>query len=145
MYSMYRLSAQEFVGILDEDLAEATGHLTRAGYDYQLLAATKLHPETEEYDDGSYRLINHVDPAKQWHVHLWESDDGVECFSHYEYKPEPWNPWDHDRVFEHYRPDYGTTYIQGQHSHALKRLLKEHGIYEGDEGKLGSTELGPTR
>ncbi|MDY7082348.1 MAG: hypothetical protein SXQ77_08090, partial [Halobacteria archaeon] len=82
--------------------------------------------------------------AKQWHVHLWDTGEGngVEFFSHYEYRPEPYGPIDFNRPFEHYWPDYGETYIQGQHSEGVKELLEEGGEYEGEDGKVGSKEVG---
>lgn len=143
MYAQYRLDDAEFVGRLDGSLEEAEASLEGAGYAYQFFAATKLHPDRDEPDQGSYRRLDPDDPAKQWHVHLWETDSGVDVFSHYEYKPEPWNPWDVERVSEHYRADYGRTYIEGQHSEGVKALLEEDGVYTGDGEKLGGTALEP--
>lgn len=143
MYAQYRLDQEEFVGRIDTDLEDVEAYLEGEGYEYQVLAARKLHPEREEADHGSYRCIDPSDGAKQWHVHLWETPDGVELFSHYEYRPEPWGPWDRNRVPEHYRAEWGSTYIEGQHSEAVKRLLEEDGVYEGDPERLGNRVLEP--
>ena len=144
MYSAYSLSEEEYIGRFDGNLKEARGALSEKGYKYNMLGAKKLHPETEKVDDGSFRNLDPDDNSKQWHVHIWETDNGVQFFSHYEYKPEPWRPIDIARPFEHYRPDYGETYIQGQHSRGIKEVLKGKGVYDGKEKKLGSRDLAPT-
>lgn len=143
MYAQYRLDDAEFVGRLDGDLNDAEAALEEARYTYQFFAAKKIHPDRDAADDGSYRCLNPDDPARQWHVHLWETDSGVEVFSHYEYKPEPWGPWEGERVAEHYRAEYGETYIEGQHSETVKTMLEEDGMYEGDAERLGPADLEP--
>lgn len=142
MYAVYQLDEDEYIGTVDADLDETETYLKQNGYGYQMLAAKKLHPEDERSDDGSYRRLDPDDSDKQWHVHLWNTDDGVEVYSHYEYKPELWGPVDESRVAEHYRPD-DNTYIEGQHAEDVKHLLEEHGEYNGDPEKCGSTELAP--
>lgn len=142
MYAVYQLDEEEYIGTVDADLRETIDYLKQCGYEYQTLAAKKLHPETERSDDGSYRRLDPDDSDKQWHVHLWETDDGVEVYSHYEYKPELWGPVDEHRVAEHYRPD-DNTYIEGQHAEDVKQLLEEQGEYKGDEEKCGSIDLAP--
>jgi len=141
MYASYQLSEEEYIGHLDNGLDSAVEALKDAGYEYQTLSAKKYHPEDERPDDGSYRLLDPEDPDKQWHVHLWEDEEGVEVYSHYEYKPELWRPDDHDRVAEHYEPKPGETYIPGQHSADVKDLLEEDESYSGDPENVGPVDL----
>lgn len=142
LYGAYQVDMAEYIGTLDSDLSTAIDYLKQHGYTYQVLSAEKYHPDTGAADDGSYRLLDPDDTDKQWHVHLWETDDGVQLFSHYEYKPEFWAPIDESRVAEHYRPD-SDAYIQGQHSPEVKELLEEHGVYaRADAPELvGNKEL----
>lgn len=143
MYTMYQLDAEEYVGTVEMDLSAVTAALKEQGYEYQPFSAKKYHPDDDSLaDDGSYRLLDPDDPDKQWHVHLWETVEGVDVFSHYEYKPEFLTPDDEPRVAEHYRPD-DDSYIQGQHSPAVKALLEERGEYAGDPDKCGDTALAP--
>ncbi|MDZ7688628.1 MAG: hypothetical protein U5J64_07900 [Halobacteriales archaeon] len=111
MYSVYSLGTEEYIGTLDVNLDEARKLLKEESYSYNVASAKKLHPDDESRsDDGSYRRLDPDNRAKQWHVHLWDLAP-VEVYSHYEYKPEPWQPIDTSRTAEHYRPDYGETCI----------------------------------
>lgn len=140
-YGVFTLHAREFVGTLDLNLAECKQRLEDRSYSYGTIAASKLHPETHLPDDGSYRRIDPEDSAKQWHVHLWDRPNGVEVFSHYELRPEPWGPLDLQRPIEHYWPEWGETCLLGRHCSDLKSLLETHGRYAGDPAALGSASL----
>ncbi len=146
-YGVYRLTDTEYIGTIEADVVDVRELITDCSYSYNLASAKKLHPETSKPDDGSYRRLDPDDPAKQWHVHIWDKDP-VELYSHYEYKPEPWRPWHIHRSAEHYRPDNqdtagdGATYIRGQHCENIQSALGEQGNYEGDRTKSGSAELG---
>lgn len=143
LYGVYPLPPAEYVGTLDADLAGAIELVRGAGYAYNVPAATKEHPTDGRTDDGSYRRRDPADAEKQWHVHLFATDDPgtVEVFSHYEYAPL-W-PVDPARSREHYRPDWGSTYLPGQHCERLKALLGDNGGYAGDPAMLGPAELAP--
>ena len=144
-YGIYALEPAEFVGHLDADLDRAIQLVRGTDYAYNVAAATKRHPEDGRTDDGSYRRRDPGDAGKQWHVHLFEpsgSDEKpVEVYSHYEYAPL-WPP-DFARTREHYRPDWGSTYLQGRHCEVVKDLLADRGEYAGDPSDLGPAELAP--
>jgi len=142
-YGMYRLPERELVGTLDAGLDRARAFLREHGYEYNALAAIKLHPDDGRADDGSYRRIDPCSPAKQWHVHLYDAGGTTEVYSHYEYKPWPTRPLDIDRPLEHYLPSWGRTYLPGRHCGRLRELLESRGRYEGDESLVGSAELPP--
>lgn len=144
-YGAYALGSEEFVGTVDADLDRAIELVRGSDYAYNLVAATKRHPDDGRTDDGSYRRVDPGDATKQWHVHLFASpgpDAGpVEVYSHYEYTPL-WPP-SPARTREHYWPDWGSTYLQGQHCETVKDLLADHGEYAGDPADLGPAELAP--
>jgi len=140
-YAVFRLKSPEFVGTLDLDVADLPARFEEHAYSYCPVAAKKLHPETGQPDDGSYRRIDPVNSAKQWHVHVFDRPDGVEVFSHYELRPEPWRPLDLRRPVEHYWPEWGETCLLGQHCPELRALLEEWGSYEGDSDALGDARL----
>ena len=62
------------------------------GYTYQPFAARKF---LDGYgrDDGSYAKVDPEDQSKQYHVHIYARDSGVEVYSHYEYRVI--HPWKH--------------------------------------------------
>ena len=140
-YGVFRLKPSEFVGSLDVDRSELIALLEARSYSYNSLSAKKLHPVDHISDDGSFRRLDPGDRSKQWHVHLFERDDGIEVFSHYELRPEPWGPIDLRRPVDHYWPEWGETCLLGQHCPALKSLLERYGRYEGERTALGTASL----
>lgn len=140
-YGVFTLKPREFVGYLDVSLSEVTSLLEARSYSYSPISAKKLHPEHRLPDDGSYRRLDPADRSKQWHVHLWDRPDGIEVYSHYELRPEPWNPLDLRRPIDHYWPEWGETCLLGQHCPGMKSLLETYGRYEGDRSRLGAAEL----
>lgn len=140
-YGVFTLKPSESVGYLDAELSDVKSLLESRSYSYIPLAAKKLHPEYTRADAGSYRRLDPEDRSKQWHVHLFEHGDGIEVFSHYELRPEPWDPIDLRRPVDHYWPEWGKTCLLGQHCPGLKSLLEAHGSYSGEEGALGTAEL----
>ena len=75
----------EYIATWDCTLQEAKRRLKDEGYSYQMFAARKF---LDGYgrDDGSYAKIDPDDQTKQYHVHLYDTDDGVEVYSHWEYR-----------------------------------------------------------
>ena len=140
-YGVFTLKPGERIGYLDADLADVKPLLEARSYTYSPLSAKKLHPSDHVADDGSYRRLDPENRSKQWHVHLFERSDGIEVFSHYELRPEPWDPIDLRRPVDHYWPEWGETCLLGQHCPGLKTLLERHGLYEGDRSCLGPAPL----
>lgn len=140
-YGVFTLKPAEFVGTLDVSLSEARSLLAARSYDYNTISAKKLHPADRTPDDGSYRRLDPADNSKQWHVHLWDRPDRIEVYSHYELRPEPWDPVDLRRPIDHYWPDWGETCLLGRHCPTLKSLLETYGRYEGDRSALGTATL----
>jgi hypothetical protein len=145
-YTEYTLENEEFIGTVDLDLEDTVEIFQDQGYEYQMLGAKKKHPERDEYDDGSFRLLDENN-EKQWHVHFWEKDNcsATEIFSHYEYKPESWDisegeVLELDRTSEHVLPDKG-NYIPGQHSEEAKEIVQNYGEYTGNRDKIGGEKL----
>jgi len=89
-YAAYQLHEREYVGTIDHvDLLEdVVDLLEERGYERNGLSALKYHPETGEPDDGSFRKVDPDAPRWQWHVHLFETEHGVEIYSHNEYRPD---------------------------------------------------------
>lgn len=113
-YAAYRLDEREYVGTVVE-IADAEGVadlLEDYGYEFSGLAALKYHPETGAPDDASLRKVDPDRPRWQWHLHLFETADGVEVYSHYEYRPDLRPVAGEslrecfDRLREHYRPTW---------------------------------------
>lgn len=134
-YTSYPISGSEYLGTFDGSKQECVQMLQSYGYHYQMFAAIKLLHGVEE-DDGSYAFIptehpevvknshlNTINPRNcQYHVHLYERDDTVELYGHYEIHPYPWTPTlSIQRSLDHYSPtkkDDDTewsevTYIRG--------------------------------
>jgi len=145
-YGIYALNSAERVGTLAATAEQAIDRLQSSPYQYNVVAATKRHPETDDSDDGSYRRVDPNNPDQQWHIHVFERPDEqggpvTEVFSHYEYRPL-WPP-SLRRSREHYWPDYGASYLQGQHCAMVSDLLETHGTYTGDPDRCGSASLAP--
>lgn len=137
LYSSYGLRRMEHVGTRwsPRGRQDAVEHLLEHGYEYNVLAAAKRHPEDGRIDDGSYRkvpaehpdltdydrggasIVDEWDPADcQYHVHLFDtgSEGVVELYSHYELRPDLFEPSvSPTRVRSHYRPSQHETYLFG--------------------------------
>ena len=140
-YTSYELSEHEFMGevktIDDDNYNYLKYHLpTNAGYEKPPkaigvpLEAAKIHPTWGEVHDYSLRKVDQESPRWQYHVHVWEREKWSEIFSHYELRPdfrringESWNKM-YDRLREHYRPDWGETYIRGKACGDVEALVE---------------------
>ena len=107
-YTAYQLNRAEYVGTIASKFDSFD--LDHYGYDHNLLSAAKYHPVTAELDDGTWRRIDEENTRWQWHIHIWDRDEGTELFSHYEYRPDPWILDDESasdmrqRLWDHYNP-----------------------------------------
>jgi len=135
-YTSYRLDSRELVGTTsDHTLFSAEARLRSCGYESPPtvagvpLSAVKTHPEDDTSHELTLRKVDPDNPRKQWHVHLWERDGVVELYSHWEFIPDlnrvagETHAERVDRLREHYRPDYGTTYRMGVADPDAKGLL----------------------
>jgi len=126
-YTAYPLHVDEYLGTFD--LSDVIAFLRNNGYSPQRLSAAKRHPETNQLHDASFRRVPSEHPAGargtriadlfepeqcQYHVHAFERENGVEFFSHYEARPDFFQPnVSLTRLRTHYRPDWGETYLIG--------------------------------
>jgi hypothetical protein len=128
LYSMYRLGIAEKIGATSRESDEVVEDIKSVGFEYNGLSAIKKHPARDILDSGSYRLVpdNHpevrgariteeFEPNEcQYHLHLFEINNLVEYFIHYETRPDIFSPsFSKDRLETHYRPEYGQDYIKG--------------------------------
>jgi hypothetical protein len=118
LYASYRLSWEEYVDTVNK--ATAWSLLKENGYErVYITSALKRHPETNATDNGSYRKVDPNGPRFQYHVHLFDRGQDVDIFSHHEYRPDFHPIGDEspteaiNRLREHYKPEYGKTYLQG--------------------------------
>ena len=128
LYAAYTLNESEFVGTLQRrGRPGSIGLHLPDSYEYTFLSAVKTHPDGEQIEDGSYRKVatEHPDidaritrefePAEcQYHVHTF----GDEVFSHYELRPDIVGT-----MREHYRPEWGETYLLGVSCPEIDELL----------------------
>ena len=141
-YTSYDINNSEYLGKFDGSIEECKQLLRSKGYFYQLFAAIKTLGD--ETDDGSFARIPDSHPSEvtgtqleqeppqgcQYHVHLFEKEDCVELYGHYEEHPFPYPKWDTDRPFRHYRPTWDRdanskdewTYLRG----VIDYKLQEH-------------------
>ena len=142
-YTSYSINEKEYIGRFDGSLDECIAWLKESGYHYQLFAATKLLEG--EIDDGSFARIPDNHPPEvngtqleqeppqgcQYHVHLFEKEDCVELYGHYEEHPFPYPKWDTDRPSRHYRPTWDRdanskdewTYLRGVIDYKLQEYI----------------------
>jgi hypothetical protein len=121
-YTAYEIDQLEYIGHFDGTLDECETQLKERGYHYQLFAAEKQLGTVT--DDGSWARIptrhpeavtgtalDGRDPRNcQYHVHLFEMEDGIDLYGHYEIHPYPWIPtFDIDRSLNHYRPTWDSA------------------------------------
>ena len=126
-YTAYPLHADEYLGT--NHLSDALAYLQENDYHPQRLSAAKRHPETNQLHDASFRrvptthpedavgteLVDLFEPKEcQYHVHAFEREDGIDFYSHYEARPDFFQPHPSiPRLRTHYRPDWGETYLLG--------------------------------
>lgn len=145
-YTSYEIDQLEYIGYFNGTLDECERQLKEQGYHYQLFAAEKQLGETT--DDGSWARIptrhpeavtqtalDGRDPRNcQYHVHLFEMEDGIDLYGHYEIHPYPWIPTvDYTRSVNHYRPTWDTkgneksewTYLRGVRDKRLNTILSD--------------------
>lgn len=131
MYTAYQLNAAEFVGQAERGTLE----FRASGYERNPLSAAKLHPETGEVDQASWRRIDPDNPRWQWHVHTWTDETTTEVFSHYEYRPDllilgeetPSEMF--DRLEMHYNPKWDTNHDAAEATYFLGKAcsrVREH-------------------
>lgn len=114
LYAAYTLTPVEHVATVEASPAALATELRCRGYELSTLSALKYHWETGRPAAGSLRRVDHRTPDWQWHVHLFEIAGGTAVTSHYELRPDP-SPSAAAlrRMYWHYRPRYGETYIRG--------------------------------
>lgn len=135
-YTRYEIDESEYLGFFDGELEQFFNTVEERGYHYQLFAAEKSLKDGT-VDDGSFARIpvthpreadgtklGALDPGEcQYHIHPFETENGVELYGHYEIHPYPWKPfWDIERPYpRHYRPTWDResnpkeewTYLRG--------------------------------
>lgn len=128
-YTAYTIPSEEFIGHApDERIPAIRAWLRREGYGPQFLSAAKRHPETGELHELSYRRVPDEHPPAaynsplveqfgarqcQLHVHAFAVPGGVDVFSHYEVRPDPFTPdVNLHRLQTHYNPTPG-QYLTG--------------------------------
>lgn len=140
-YTSYAVDEREYLGTFDGTLDECVDELLDRGYHYQLLAATKQHAERDHIDSGSFARIPNSHPyiargtglgdrspgECQYHVHLFELDDEIELYGHYEIHPYPHTPhWDLTRSYpHHYRPTWNDSDVPREEWTYLRGIVDE--------------------
>lgn len=135
-YSAYQLDESEFVGTTPYAIPGPKWYLTeKAGYEYNGLAALKYHWDDEtKHDTGSYRKVDQDNPRYQYHVHLFlmgtdPTEPTFHVASHYEMRPDLRPIADenllemYSRLRTHYRPEYGSEYVQGKACEKVEELI----------------------
>lgn len=129
-YTAYPLTEPEYIGrVEDVTIEDARVYLDTSGYTPQYLSAAKKHPRTGWLHDLSYRRVptQHPEQARgsvltrryepeacQLHTHWFKTRDGFDVYSHYELRPDLFQPsFDLERLKTHYSPSYGDTYLRG--------------------------------
>lgn len=126
LYAAYTLGSGEHVATVEAAPAAVAAELRRRGYELSTLSALKYHWATGRPDAGSLRRVDPRDPDWQWHVHLFETAAGTAVASHYELRPDP-GLAALGRMYRHYRPRYGETYLRGETDSRLAEALAAAG------------------
>ncbi|UBF23482.1 hypothetical protein HRTV-28_gp44 [Halorubrum tailed virus 28] len=140
LYYAYSLSRAERIGVAPAGGVVRT--LREAGYETPPrlgpipLEAAKTRPGDDRVHDYSLRRVDPDHPTRQFHVHAWSVADGVELWSHYEYRPdlrpvadESWGEA-YARAREHLSPSWGpewgdgTTYVPGRADETVRDLVR---------------------
>lgn len=143
LYTSYELHESEFVGEVPYAIPGIQYYLPENGYEKPPtflgvpLQAAKLHPETGDVHDWSYRKVDPENNRKQYHIHGWEHNikDPTEKYheiaSHWEYRPDVCRVAGEtigeaiERLRTHFKPDWGTSeYQQGKMDDSLRELVK---------------------
>lgn len=143
-YTTYRLGDNEYIGSLPQaeyTLKDTISFLLTAEYEQNHLSAAKRHPKKPSViDDASYRRVPNQHPTGipsefgeswspkdcQFHVHLFEMEDSIDFFSHYELRPDILTPsFDAERLTVHYRPEWGVEYFQGITDTRIEKVIKK--------------------
>lgn len=128
LYAKYSLSNDEKIATLDIDKKEIVSEIKDMGYEYNTLSASKEHPVKSITDHGSFRKVPESHPQlngdpdilrwsphkTQYHIHIFEIEDKIELFSHYELRPDLISPYPSlRRLRVHYRPEWNENYLLG--------------------------------
>ena len=130
LYAAYTLDESEYIGTIED-----IDTLCKIGYQKPptvlgiQLEAAKLHPETEQVHEHSFRKV--ADNERwQYHVHLWPTESGgYDVYSHKEYRPDfgrigsETNSERFERLDEHLNPTWGETYLLGESGDELESLV----------------------
>ena len=136
LYSSYDVGPEEAVGVIPRLPLAARDLLLESGYEPSgLFAAAKTRERDGARAVASIRRVDPDNPRRQFHVHLFEHENGTEAYSHYEYRPDPHRldgETHADRVWrlrEHLSPTWGerwgdgTTYALGESCPELDTLV----------------------
>jgi len=105
-----------------------------------LEAAKRHRDDADHYHDASLRKVDSDDPRRQFHVHLFDTAEGVEIHAHLEYRPDFGRIGEEThrdrvrRLREHFRPVHGerwhaetddgpVTYVRGRHDKTVYDLV----------------------
>ena len=142
LYYAYSLRDAERIGTAPHP-TDAFATLRNAGYEtpptlgpIPLEAAKTRRGVDDRVHDYSLRRIDPEHPTRQFHVHIWSVDEGVELWSHYEHVPdlrpvadESWAEA-YERAREHLNPSWGaewgdgTTYVPGRADETVRNLVR---------------------
>lgn len=149
VYVAYQLHQMEKAGTrwTPRGRQDVVQHLREHGYEYNVLAAAKRHPDDDRIDVGSYRRVPNEHPdvtaydrggasiVEEWapedcqyHVHLFDTEvEGlVELYSHYELRPDLFDPnFSPSRVRIHYRPTQHENYLYGVTDSAVQEYCDD--------------------
>lgn len=139
LYTAYPLTRAEHIGTVAGSVDELREFLVDAGYGPQYLSAAKAHPDASQpwtssdlhdlsyrrvpaehppatiHDGEMLRIAREFRPAEcQYHVHAFGRGGVLECYSHYEVRPDFLRPSISIRRLQtHYRPEYAQDYLRG--------------------------------
>lgn len=140
LYTQYTLPKKERIGSYTGELDDLIDGLHNVGYEYNALSASKSHPEKNILDVGSYRRIPEEHPdidinarildwsphETQYHIHVFELEENIEIFSHYELIPDVLTTQlSVERLRTHYKPAWGSEYILGLAETDVLELIDE--------------------
>ncbi len=136
LYSAYALDESEHIGSIPFERAmelEDNGYETPPTVGGIQLTAAKLHPETGQVHDATFRKVDSDNPRWQWHIHLWDCMcmGYFEIFSHYEMRPDFERIDGEDtaemlgRLQIHYRPEYNQEYYPGRADPVVQDLVND--------------------
>lgn len=79
----------------------------------------------DEHPTVDARIVDEWAPDEcQYHLHLFDVDDALEVYSHYELRPDLLRPSPSiERLRTHYRPEYGEDYLKGLAPHDVREWV----------------------